>query len=53
MSTIDEVRAAEKTVQDILERLRRTGAEDPDHLSEELVKATDAYAKAVRELKVK
>jgi hypothetical protein len=53
MSTIEEVRAVEKRVQDILQRLRMAGAYDPHNLSEELKKATDEYARAVRELKVK
>jgi hypothetical protein len=51
MSTIEEVRAAEKKVQSILEALKKTKAQDPDHLSAALAKATDEYSKAVRELK--
>ena len=50
MSTIDEVRAAEKKLQEVLETLNKTGAQYPDHLSTELKKATDDYARAVREL---
>ena len=50
MSTIAEVRAAEKRVQDVLDALKRTGAQDPNYLSTELKKATDDYARAVREL---
>jgi len=50
MSTIEEVRAAEKKVQEILEALKKAGAQDPNHLSNELRNATDDYAKAVREL---
>lgn len=50
MSTIEEVRAAEKRVNEVLESLKKAGAEDPNHLSSELRKATDDYARAVREL---
>jgi ribosome recycling factor len=53
MSTIEEVRAAEQKVQKILEALKKSGAQDPSHLSTELQKATDEYAKAVRELNSK
>jgi len=53
MSTIEEVRVAEKRVQDILQRLRDVGANDPNHLNEELQKSTDDYARAVRELEVR
>jgi len=41
--TIDDVRAAEKRVQVLI-------AEDSDSLNLQLQKATDEYAKAVREL---
>jgi hypothetical protein len=50
MSTIEEVRAAEKKVKEVLESLKTAGAQDPNHLSTELKKATDDYARAVREL---
>jgi len=50
MSTIEEVRLAEKKVRAIVEELRKEGAADPAHLNEQLRKATDEYAKAVREL---
>ncbi len=53
MSTIEEVRAAEKRVQQILDALKKAGAQDPNHLSGELKKATDEYARAVRELNSK
>jgi len=53
MSTIEEVRAAEKRVRVVLDALRKAGALDPNHLSEELKKATDEYAKAIRELNAK
>ena len=51
MSTIEEVRAAEKKVQEVLDALKKAGARDPNHLGAELQKATDEYARAVRELK--
>jgi hypothetical protein len=50
MSTIEEVRAAEKKVQEVLDALKKAGPQDPDHLSSELRNATDDYARAVREL---
>ena len=50
MSTIEEVRAAEKKVNEVLESLKKAGSEDPNHLGTELRKATDDYARAVREL---
>ena len=53
MSTTEEVRAAEKRVRVVLDALRKAGALDPSHLSEELKKATDEYAKAIRELNAK
>jgi len=51
MSTIDEVRDAEKKVQELVARLSKTGASDTNNLTEQLKKATDDYAKAVRGLK--
>ncbi len=53
MSTIEEVRAAETRVQELLDALRKAEAEDQNHLSDELKTATDQYARAVRELKAK
>ena len=50
MASIEEVRAAEEKVQKVLEALRKAGAGDPNNLSDELRKATDEYARAVREL---
>lgn len=50
MSTIEEVRAAEKKLNEVLESLKKAGAEDPNHLGTQLRKATDDYARAVREL---
>lgn len=51
MSTIEEVRAAEKRVQEVLDALKKPGAQDPNHLTTDLQKATDEYARAVRELR--
>ncbi len=53
MSTLQEVRAAEKRVEKVLEALNLDAAEDPNHLSEDLRNATDEYARAVRELSLK
>jgi hypothetical protein len=53
MSTIQEVREAEKRVEKVLEALKRADAQDPNHLSDELRNATDEYARAVRELNSK
>jgi hypothetical protein len=50
MSTIEQVRAAEKKVQEVLEALKKASSQDPNHLSTALKNATDEYAKAVREL---
>jgi hypothetical protein len=51
MSTIEEVRFAEQRVQELVEALKKSSARDPNNLSVELQKATDEYARAVRELK--
>lgn len=51
MSTIQDVRAAEKRVREILEALKQSGANNPENLNQKLMTATDEYAKAVRELK--
>lgn len=50
MSTIQEVRVAEKRVQDALEALKQVDPNDCELLSRQLQDATDEYAKAVREL---
>jgi len=50
MSTIEEVRVAEKKLQEVLDALRKTDAQDPKDLATELRKVTDDYARAVREL---
>jgi hypothetical protein len=53
MSTIEEVRTAEKRVQGVLDALKNAGAKDPSNLAFELKSATDEYARAVRELNSK
>ena len=53
MSTIDEVREAEKKVQEILAALKRADAKNADNLDARLKDATDEYARAVRELRSK
>jgi hypothetical protein len=53
MSTIEEVRAAETRVQKVLDALKKAGAQDPNHVADELLTATDEYARAVRELSSK
>ena len=52
MSTIEEVRAAEKKVDAVVEALRKVGAQDPDRLYAALQHATEEYAVAVRELEM-
>jgi hypothetical protein len=49
---LKKLRAAEKRVQMILETLRKANAPDPNRLSDKLKKATDEYARLVRELKL-
>ncbi len=53
MSAIEEVRTAEKRVQEVLDALKKAGAKDPNNLALELKSATDEYARAVRELNSK
>ncbi len=53
MSTIEEVRAAEKRVQRAVDALRKADARDVDHIGDELKKATDEYPRLVRELSSK
>jgi hypothetical protein len=53
MSTIQEARAAEQKVQMTLDALKMAGAQDPNHLADELLNATHEYARAVRELSSK
>ena len=50
MSTIEEVRSAEKRVQRAVDALRKAPSQDPNHLADELKKATEEYARLVREL---
>ena len=51
VSTIQDVRAAEKKVQQILDALKNAGASDPENLMQKLASASDEYGKAIRELK--
>jgi len=51
VSTIQDVRAAEKTVQEILDALKNAGASDPENFMQRLASASDEYSKAIRELK--
>ncbi len=51
MSTMQDVRAAEKKVQEILDALKNAGASDPENLMPKLASASDEYSKAIRELK--
>jgi hypothetical protein len=53
MSSLEEVRAAERRVQELLERLTKAGAADPQNIRGQLQTATDDYRKAVRELQAK
>lgn len=50
MSTIDEVRAADKKVEEVLIALKQAGPEEQDALGVQLQQATDEYARAIREL---
>jgi hypothetical protein len=52
MSTIDEVREADKKVQEVLEALKKARAEEQDQLGMQLRQATDDYTKAIRELPI-
>ncbi len=51
MSTIQDVRIAEKRVEEILQEFKKAGTDDRQDLTQQLVNATDDYAKAIRELK--
>jgi hypothetical protein len=53
MSTMEDVRTADRRLEELLERLKKVGADDPDNLFGQLRKARDEYSKAVRELEVK
>jgi hypothetical protein len=53
MSTVQEVRAAEKKLREVLEALKKAGAQDPNDLGAALRSATDEYAKTVHELRPK
>ena len=47
MSTIEEVRAAEKKLQELVNALRKAGANDPDNLNIQVMNASEEYARAV------
>ena len=51
MSSIEEVRASEKKVQEVLAALGDAAAQDQNYLTDELRNATDEYARTVRELR--
>jgi hypothetical protein len=51
MSTIEEVRAAERKLQEVLDALRRADPRDQNCAGDELNKASDDYARAIRELR--
>ncbi|HVN21030.1 MAG TPA: hypothetical protein VMU05_19750 [Dongiaceae bacterium] len=51
MSTIQDVRTAEEKLHAVLEALKKSEASDPQNLTQQLMSASDEYAKAVRELK--
>jgi hypothetical protein len=52
MSNMEDVRSAERRLEELLERLKKVGADDPNNLFGQLTKARDEYAKVVRDLKV-
>ena len=52
MSTIQEVRSAEKKVQEVLRELKKTDLTSREDLHQQLKDATDEYLKAVSELKI-
>jgi hypothetical protein len=51
MSTIQDVRAVEQKLQELVDALKNLGADDPQNLRQKLMNASDEYAKAVRELR--
>ena len=53
MSNMEDVRSAERRLEELLDRLKRVGADDPNNLFGQLTKARDEYAKVVRELEVR
>ena len=50
MSTIDEVRKADRNVEEILDVLKKASLEELGHLGIQSQQATDDYAKAIRKL---
>lgn len=53
MSTIEEVRIAEKKVKKLLDEIKKTDTHEPNRLGAELINATDEFARAVRELNLR
>lgn len=53
MSNMEDVRTADRRLEELLQRLKRVGADDPDNLFGQLRDARDEYSKAVRELELK
>jgi hypothetical protein len=51
MSTLEEVRAVEKRMRELVERLKHADAADAEKLTAQLKQATDDYAKAIRALR--
>jgi rRNA-processing protein FCF1 len=51
MSTIEEVRAAERKLQEVLDALNGPIPEISNCVGDELNKVSDEYARAIRELK--
>lgn len=50
MSTIDQVRAAEEKMKNLLCARKNENPEDPNYLDAELRNAGDEYASAIRDL---
>jgi hypothetical protein len=50
MSTINDVRAADKRVRELLDALKKARMEEQEQLGIELQHAMDEYVKAIREL---
>jgi hypothetical protein len=52
MSSIQEVRVAEKKVQAVLRELKQTDLTSRDDLHQQLAEATDEYVKAIADLEI-
>lgn len=50
MSTIDQVRAAEEKMKNVLCARKKDNPEDPNSLDTELRNASDEYSSAIRDL---